>query len=246
MEDLEKAAEGMRLQKYIASCGIAARRKAEDMIVAGRVTVNGQTVRELGTKVFPEDRVTVDGTPIEPVQTKYYIMLNKPAGYITSSEDERGRATVMDLVKGDIPVKLHSVGRLDYDTDGLLFLTNDGDFTYRLTHPRHEVKKKYLVILRGDITVTALCALRRGVKIDDYVTAPAEAELVDVAAKGYSSVEVTIHEGKNRQVRRMFEALGYDISYLQRLSVGNVSLGNLKIGKWRHLTSHEINCLKGM
>lgn len=237
--------EIVRLQKYIAMCGAASRRRAEELIRNGQVKVDGQVVRELGTKVeIGANKVTLDGRELKIIRKNYYIMLNKPSGYISAVTDQFGRPTVIDLVKQDIKASLHPVGRLDYDTEGLLLLTNDGDFTYRITHPKHNVTKSYIVTVKGGITIKSLNALRRGVKIDDFVTSPAEVEVLD-SVPGQSRVKITIHEGKNRQVRRMFAALGYEVLFLKRIAIGNVTLGNLAVGKWRHLTSGEVNYLKG-
>lgn len=241
----EKEQELIRLQKYMAECGVASRRKAEQMMLARRVKVNGIIIDELGFKIDPKQvTVTVDDEPISPEKEKCYLMLNKPMGYITSACDQFDRPTVLDLVKDQIKERVFPVGRLDYETEGLLLLTNDGDLAFHLTHPTQHVSKTYLVIIKGDVKPNAILQLRRGVKIGDYVTKPAEVEIVDKAKKGFTAIEVTISEGKNRQVRRMFEAVGYDIYYLQRTAVGIVSLGNLAVGKFRHLTAHEINCLR--
>lgn len=241
----EKEPKLIRLQKYMAECGVASRRKSEQIMLERRVKVDGIVVDELGFKIDPHAvTVTVDDRVISPEKTKCYIMLNKPMGYITSASDEFDRPTVMDLVKDQIKERIYPVGRLDYETEGLLLLTNDGDLAYHLTHPTQHVSKTYLVIIKGDIKSGAIMQLRRGVSIGDYVTKPAQVEIVDKAKKGFTAVEVTISEGKNRQVRRMFEAVGYDIYYLQRTAVSVVSLGNLPVGKFRHLTAHEINCLK--
>lgn len=234
--------EIVRLQKYIAMCGTASRRGAEKLIADGHVKVNNVKVTELGTKVeIGADKISVDGKPIKPVNKKYYIMLNKPVGYVSTVKDQFERPTVLDLVN-EIPSRMFPVGRLDYETEGLLLLTNDGDFTYRVTHPKFNTNKTYIAIIKGGITVSGLNQLRRGVKIDDYVTSPAEVEMLDASA-GRTTFKITIHEGRNRQVRKMFEAVGCKVAYLQRISIGTVELGNLPLGRWRHLTSHEINYL---
>lgn len=237
--------EIVRVQKYIAMCGAASRRHAEQYITEGRVKVDGKVVCELGTKVeIGANRVSLDGVELELVKKKYYIMLNKPYGYISAVTDQFERQTVLDLVKDEIKVSLHPVGRLDYDTEGLILLTNDGDFTYKVTHPKNEVGKTYIATLKGGITIKHLAALRRGVKVDDYKTHPAEVELLD-SVPGRSRVQITIHEGKNRQVRKMFESLGYTVAALQRIAIGNIELGNLSLGRWRHLTSYEVSYLMG-
>lgn len=237
--------EIVRLQKYIAMSGTASRRTAETMIADGRVQVNGKTVTEQGIKVeIGADSVAVDGVPLQIKNKKYYIMLNKPAGYVTTVKDQFERPTVTDLVKQDISARIFPVGRLDYDTEGLLLLTNDGDFTYRVTHPKFHMDKTYLAIVKGVLSVNSLNKLRRGVKIDGFITSPAEVEIIDTE-EGRYAVRITIHEGKNRQVRKMFEAVGCTVTALRREKIGTVELGNLPIGRWRHLTSHEVNYLMG-
>ncbi len=173
---------------------------------------------------------------------KYYIMLNKPYGYISAVKDQFERETVIDLIKGEIDANLYPVGRLDYDTEGLILLTNDGDFTYRITHPRHNIGKTYIATLKGGITIKHLAMLRRGIRVEDYKTSPAEVDLLDTIP-GQSRVKITIHEGKNRQVRKMFESLGYGVLSLERIAIGKVELGNLSRGRWRHLTSYEVSYL---
>lgn len=237
-------AELLRLQKYMAECGVASRRAAEEMISAGRVRVNKKTVTELGTKINPEkDRVFVDEKPIRTAQKKYYIMLNKPIGYISSAKDRFERKTVLELVE-DLDARLYPVGRLDYDSEGLLFLTNDGDFTYHLTHPGNGVKKKYQVSVKGFMDLETIKQLRRGVEIDGRMTAPARVELTKIRDNATELVFV-IGEGRNRQIRKMCEAVGFEVVRLKRVAIGNVVLGNLPKGKWRHLTPGEIQLLTG-
>lgn len=236
--------EKMRLQKYLALCGVASRRAAEKLITDGRVAVNGVTITELGTKVSSKDKVTFDGKPVSDGEKKIYIALNKPVGYLSSASDDRGRQTVVDLVKGDFAERLYPVGRLDYDTEGLIFLTNDGDFTYAVTHPKHNIDKTYEAVIRGRLTEDEIIALCRGVDIDGFVTSPALVDIID-EHDGKATVQITIHEGKNRQVRRMFESIGHRVLKLKRISVGRVKLGNLKSGQWRELTEREIKNLKG-
>lgn len=237
-------AELLRLQKYIAGCGIASRRAAEELIVAGRVRVNKRTVTELGTKINPEkDRVFVDEKPIHAAQKKYYIMLNKPIGYISSAKDQFERKTVLELVE-DLDARLYPVGRLDYDSEGLLFLTNDGDFTYYLTHPGNGVKKKYQVSVKGFMDMETIKQLRRGVEIDGRMTAPARVELTKIRDNA-TDLTFVIGEGRNRQIRKMCEAVGFEVIRLRRVAIGNVVLGNLPKGKWRHLTPGEIQLLMG-
>lgn len=235
--------EIIRLQKYIAMSGKASRRAAEDMIKQGRVKVNGEHIKELGTKVeIGADTVFLDGKEIKPEIKKYYIMLNKPVGYVSTVNDQFDRPTVIDLVDEEIKARVFPVGRLDYDTEGLLLLTNDGDFTYRVSHPKFQMNKTYIAILKGGITPKALSILRSGVKIEDYKTSPAEVEMLS-CEKGVTVIKITIHEGKNRQVRKMFEVVGCKVTELKRISIGSVELGNLPLGRWRYLTSHEINYL---
>lgn len=237
--------EIVRLQKYIAMSGIASRRAAEGIIAEGRVKVNGKTVTEQGVKVeIGADKVDVDNKPIKLKDKKYYIMLNKPVGYVSTVKDQFDRPTVVDIIKEDIDTRIFPVGRLDYDTEGLLLLTNDGDFTYRVTHPKFHMDKTYIATIKGGMTISGINHLRRGVKIEDYVTSPAEVEILD-AFDGRTTVKITIHEGKNRQVRKMFEAIGCKVVGLQRIKIGIVELGHLPLGRWRHLTSHEINYLMG-
>lgn len=236
--------EIVRLQKYIAMSGAASRRAAEQLIADGRVFVNGNKITEQGVKVeIGADKITLDGEPLKVKNKKYYIMLNKPVGYVTTVSDQFDRPTVIDLIKTDLKdVRIFPVGRLDYDTEGLLLLTNDGDFAYKITHPKFNTDKTYIAVLKGGISVKGLNMLRRGVKIDNYTTSPAEVEILD-ASDGYVSVRITIHEGKNRQVRKMFEAVGSKVTALRRIKIGSVELGNLPLGRWRYLTSHEINYL---
>lgn len=235
--------EIVRLQKYIAMSGAASRRAAEQMITEGRVKVNGELVRELGTKVeIGADRVVLDNSEIKPEIKKYYIMLNKPVGYVSTVNDQFDRPTVIDLINGEIKTRVFPVGRLDYDTEGLLLLTNDGDFTYKVTHPKFHMNKTYIATLKGGITVKGLNMLRNGVLIEDYKTSPAEVEMVS-CEKGETVLKITIHEGRNRQVRKMLEAVGCKLISLQRISIGTVELGNLPLGRWRHLTSHEVSYL---
>ena len=237
--------EIVRLQKYMSMCGIASRRASEQLISEGQVSVNGKKITEQGVKVeIGADTVTVYGKIIKPVQKMYYVMLNKPVGYISAAKDQFGRPTVTDLLKDEIKARLFPVGRLDYDTEGLILMTNDGDFSYKITHPKHNVEKTYIATLKGGITETGLKKLRQGIELEDgFVTSPAQVRVLD-AKEGHTFVQITIHEGKNRQVRHMFEAVGAKVSGLKRISIGSVELGNLPVGRWRYLTSHEISRLK--
>lgn len=237
--------EIVRLQKYIAMCGTASRRAAEALISDGKVTVNGEKVTEQGVKVeVGADKVTVSGKEIKPVNKMYYIMLNKPSGYVSTVKDQFDRPTVTELLGNEVNARVFPVGRLDYETEGLLLMTNDGDFTYKVTHPKHKVNKTYIAVLKGGVSIKGLAQLRKGVRLDDgFVTSPAEVEMLN-ADNGHTTIKITIHEGKNRQVRRMFEAVGSKVTELQRISIGRVELGNLPLGRWRYLTSHEISYLK--
>lgn len=237
--------EIVRLQKYIAMSGLSSRRGAEKMIEEGRVSVNGVKVREQGVKIeIGADKVSVDGKEIKTKNKKYYIMLNKPAGYVSTAKDQFDRPTVVDIIKTDLAdVRIFPVGRLDYETEGLLLMTNDGDFTYKVTHPKFHIEKTYMATIKGGVKISDMNKLRNGIRLDDgFKTSPAQAEIVD-AFDGHTIIKITIHEGKNRQVRRMFEAIGHTVEALQRTSIGSVELGNLPLGRWRHLTSHEVNYL---
>ncbi len=233
----------MRLQKYMAMCGVAARRKCEEIISAGRVTVNGQTITEMGTQVEEGDEVRVDGALILPEEEKRYIMYHKPAGEVTTVSDEKGRETVMDRFR-DFPVRLYPVGRLDYDSEGLLLLTNDGELAQRLTHPSCEVDKVYLARVTGNPSNEAIDRLRRGVYMegDQRRTYPATVRVVRDESL-FSDIVVTIHEGRNRQVRRMFDAVGHKVLLLHRIRFGALELGDLRRGEWRELTQEEIDAL---
>ena len=228
-----------RLQKFLANCGVASRRKCEDLILKGAVKVNGKVVTELGTKVdLKEDKVEYNGKIIKPLEEKIYILLNKPIGYVTTSHDQFDRDTVLDLVK--VKERVVPVGRLDMYTSGALILTNDGDFVYKVTHPKHEIEKNYTVTLKGIIKKTEVQALRDGVKIDDYTTKPAKVKILKTDdEKNQSRLEITIHEGKNRQVRKMCEAIGRQVLALHRSKIGGIDVKDLKIGAWRYLTDEE-------
>lgn len=235
--------EKIRLHKYIAQCGVASRRHAEEMIKAGKVRVNGVKVTELGTLVTDRDEVEVDGKRIKKENKLVYIMLNKPSGYVSTVSDPQGRRTVLDLIEG-VEERIYPVGRLDYDTTGLLILTNDGDFAYNSTHPRQETKKTYIAEVMGLPSNSTLRKLRKGVILDGKATSPAEVEVVEI--KDSSSVlKIVIHEGRNRQVKRMCEAVGHPVLKLTRTAVGKLTLGNLQSGKWRYLSQHEVKLVRG-
>ena len=230
-----------RLQKYLAHAGIGSRRKCEELIIQGKVTVNGQVVT-LGTKIDPaQDIVKINGQVITKKEAKLYLMLNKPAGYVTTAKDNHGRLTVVDLVK-DVKARIYPVGRLDYETEGLLLLTNDGQLAYRLTHPKYEVTKVYEALVQGIPDNTKLQKLRSGITLEDGLTAPAGVQ----ALKKYKDqvlIEISIHEGRNRQVRRMFEAIGHPVLKFKRTQMGPLSI-DIPVGKYRFLTGKEIQALK--
>jgi pseudouridine synthase len=234
--------EEMRLQKYLALCSVASRRSSEEIILSGRVSVNGKIITELGTKVVPGDKVTVDGREIKQDNKKIYIMLNKPRGCVTTAEDDRGRQTVMDYV-GDIEERIYPVGRLDYNTEGLIILTNDGELAYSLTHPKHEKEKVYDALVKGIVYHNAIEKLERGVYIDGKKTFPCKAEVIE-HRRSSSVIRLTIHEGRNRQVRKMCDAISHSVIALRRVAVDGIELGNLETGKWRHLTKTEVARLK--
>lgn len=231
-----------RLQKLIAAAGLASRREAERWIDAGRVTVNGQ-VASLGDGADPErDRVEVDGRPLASGGRKYYLLLNKPVGYVSSRRDPQGRAVVTDLVR-EVPARLYPVGRLDLNTEGLLLLTNDGELAHRLAHPRHRIDKTYLVRVRGEVAADARRQLEEGVRLEDGLTAPARIARVR-SAGNHTWFELTIREGRNRQVRRMCEAVGCPVSRLKRIRIAFLDLEGVAPGTYRHLTPAEVGRLK--
>ena len=234
-----------RLQKYLAECGIASRRKCEEYIIQGKVQVNGKTITELGVKVNPEkDKITFEGKNVKQEERKVYILLNKPIGYVTTSDEQFGRDKVLDLVK--VRERVVPVGRLDMYTSGALILTNDGDFVYKVTHPKHEITKTYTVTVKGIIKNEEVEQLRKGVKIDDYTTRPAKVKILKTdKEKDISRLEITIHEGKNRQVRRMCESVGRKVIALHRSKIGNIGVKDIELGKWRYLKDFEVNTLIG-
>ena len=233
----------VRLQKFLADAGIASRRAGEQFILEGRVEVNGEIIRQLGTKVDPlHDRVRVDGKPIR-TKRKLYVALNKPRGCVCSRKDEFDRPTIYELLPKEWD-NLYSVGRLDYDTEGLIFLTNDGQFALHLTHPRYEIRKKYVVTVDGRVEQEMLNRFTTGVFHEGEKLKAQKARLVS-ATKSISVAELELTEGKNREVRRMFESQGKTVKRLQRVQIGKIKLGELKPGKWRTLTEPEINSLLG-
>ena len=231
----------MRINKYIASSGVASRRKADELIKAGKVKVNNIVLAEPGYEVMPGDRVTVLGQDITVSEKKIYIALNKPIGYVTTVSDEQGRPTVLDLLS-DIEERIFPVGRLDYNTSGLLILTNDGDFSQKVSHPGKGVGKTYRAKVQGIISREKLAKLRRGVDIGGFVTSRAQAEIYKELPK-QTVVDITIYEGKNRQVRKMFKAIGNPVIELERIAIGDVKLGRLATGSYRKLTTREIESL---
>ncbi len=232
-----------RLQKVLAEAGVASRRAAEGLIREGRVSVNGQVVTELGVKVDPErDEVAVDGRTLRRPTERVYVMLNKPAGVLSTARDPQGRPTVLHLVAG-VGARLFPVGRLDADTEGLLLLTDDGELAHRLLHPRFHVPKTYLAEVRGSLPQAALARLATGVELEDGRTAPAEVRLVRRGAER-SVVELTLREGRKRQVKRMLAAVGHPVLTLRRVSFGPLTLGRLPVGSWRRLTRREVEALR--
>lgn len=235
--------EPIRLQKFLAEAGIASRRKCEQLILDGKISVNGQTVQELGTKIVPNvDKITYCGKPVENQENKVYILLNKPIGYVTTAKDQFNRDTVLNLVK--VKERIVPVGRLDMYTSGALILTNDGEFVYKVTHPKHEITKTYTVTVKGIIQNEEVEKLKQGVQIEDYTTRPAKVKILKTdLEKDISRLEITIHEGKNRQVRKMCESVGRKVLALHRSKIGNIGVKDLKLGTWRYMKKQEIESL---
>ncbi len=233
----------MRIAKFLAEAGVASRRKSEELIIEGAVSVNGKVVEELGMQVDPEnDDIRVRRRKIYAPEKKVYIMFNKPVGCVSTCEDDRGRRTVLDYMT-DVKERIYPVGRLDFTTEGMLLLTNDGDLAYRLTHPKHEVNKRYVAIVDSEVTADDVKKLEKGVFIEGGKTAPAKVKLISVSPER-TELTIIIHEGRNRQVRRMFEAIDKNVVFLKRISIGNMNLGDLKKGEHRYLTDEEIAYLK--
>jgi 23S rRNA pseudouridine2605 synthase len=234
----------MRLNKYISHSGYTSRRKADDLIFQGKVKVNNKVEKNPGYRVdVDKDVVTVEGKELKQDNKLIYIMLNKPTDVITSVDDQFDRKTVVDLVK--IDERVYPVGRLDYDSSGLILLTNDGDLTYKLTHPKHEIFKKYFVKVNKFLSDKEIYTLKKGVVIDGYMTNNSKIEVIS-KNRGHTNMYVSIDEGRNRQIRKMFKTQGADVLTLKRISIGNLTLGNLKEGNWRYLTKQEINYLKSL
>lgn len=233
--------EEIRLQKYLASAGIASRRKCEELILEGKIEVNGKIITELGTKIDPKkDEVKYNGKIVKSEEEKVYILLNKPIGYVTTAKEQFGRDMVLDLVK--VNKRIVPVGRLDMYTSGALILTNDGEFVNKLTHPSHEIDKTYNVTVKGIVTKEEIENLKKGVLIDgDYITKPAKVKILKIdEEKKISRIQITIHEGKNRQVRKMCEAIGKKVLALHRCKIGNIDVKSLKLGEWRYLSKKEV------
>lgn len=229
-----------RLQKYLATCGIASRRKAEELIKDGKVIVNGKVITEMGFKVSKNDVVKVDGNRIKKESKLVYIVLNKPKGYITTVKDQFDRPTVLDLVNVD--ERVYPVGRLDYDTSGMIILTNDGDLTNLLTHPKHHVKKTYIANIKGTPSQESIEKFRNGLKIEDYTTSKADFEIVRTN-ESTTTVKIVISEGKNRQIRKMCDSIGHRVTKLKRIKIGSLELGLVKEGEWTYLTEEEVKLL---
>lgn len=233
-----------RLQKYMASCGVASRRKCEELILNGRVTVNGDIITELGTKVIPnKDIVKFDGKLISKEENKVYIILNKPEGYITSLKDEKRRKTILDLV--NIKERIFPIGRLDYDSSGLLLLTNDGEIYNKIIHPRVKLDKKYIAVVNGRFTEKEMETFKNGVDIGGYITATSNIREISFE-NNLSTVEITIHEGKNRQIRKMCSSFNHNVISLKRVAIGKIKLGYLKKGEFRNLTKEELDYINSL
>lgn len=237
--------EEMRLQKFLANSGVCSRRNAEKMILEGKVSVNGKIITELGTKVNAEvDEVCCNGKKVELVTSYVYVLLNKPIGYVTTVKEQFGRPTVMDLVK-EIKYNLLPVGRLDMYTSGAIILTNDGDFIYKVTHPKNEVEKTYNATVRGIVDKEDVEKLEKGVEIEDYISGKAKVKILKTdKEKNISRLQITIHEGKNREVRKMCNAIEKPVIALHRCKIGNIDVKDLKLGSWRYLSKAEVESLK--
>lgn len=231
----------IRLQKYLSMCAVASRRKAEKLIAQGKVKVNGK-VAQIGDKISPKhDTVTVSGRKIVGSRKHYYIMLHKPRGYITTMDDEMGRKCVAELVR-DVGARVYPVGRLDKDSEGLLLMTNDGEFANHMTHPSKHIPKTYRVTVRPDVTEDMLTAFATGMEIDGRITAPADAHIIE-KQDNRVVMEIVLYEGRNRQIRKMCESLGLEVARLKRTSMGSLKLGMLPPGKWRELKEDEVHKL---
>ena len=234
--------ERIRLQKFLANSGVCSRRNAEQLIIDGKITVNGKVITELGTKIDPQkDEVIYNSKIIKPIDKHVYVLLNKPIGYVTTVKEQFGRPTVMDLVKG-VGVNLVPVGRLDMYTSGAIILTNDGDFVYKVTHPKNEIEKTYNATVRGIVSNEDVKQLENGVQIEDYVSGKAKVKILKTdEVKNISRVQITIHEGKNREVRKMCESIGKPVIALHRAKIGNLDVKDLKLGTWKFLSKDVID-----
>ena len=237
----------MRINKFIASCGVTSRRKAEELILNKKVKVNGNIIEELSYKVdVDNDTVEVDGKVINKSEKLVYILLNKPEGYITTVKDQFDRPSVIDILT-DVEERVFPVGRLDYETSGLLLLTNDGDLTYKLTHPKHEIAKTYVAWVNGKLTPEEINNFKNGLYIEDYKTAPAKLRVLKYDdVRNTSLLEIKIHEGKNRQVRKMCKAINHPVLRLRRVALGKINIKDLKVGEYRNLTIEELEYLKNI
>ncbi len=234
----------MRINKYLADCGVASRRKCDELIAQGKVKVNGKVTRELGLDIKPTDVVLFENRVVRPNARRVYYKLHKPKGYVTTASDEKGRKTVVELMR-KVQERVYPIGRLDYDTEGLLILTNDGDITNILTHPKNMVKKTYIASIEGEITPQEIKQITKGVDIGGYTTQPCSAQILDKDDK-FTRVEIIISEGKNHQVKKMFEAVGKNVAFLKRTSIGEIKLGGLSRGEYKALTTKEIAYLKSL
>lgn len=239
--------EPVRLQKFLSNSGVTSRRKAEELILNGEIKVNGKIVKELGTKIIPnKDKVTYNGRVIKEKKDYVYILLNKPIGYVTTLKDQFDRSSVLDLVK--VNERIVPVGRLDMYTSGALILTNDGDFVYKVTHPKHEIEKTYNVTVVGIVNSNDVKELSEGVEIEvdeeKYITKPAKVKILKIdEEKNLSRIQIVIHEGKNREIRKMCDSIGKKVLALHRAKIGNIDVKDLRLGKWRYLTNKEVNSL---
>jgi len=237
--------KSVRLQKYMAMSGVASRRASEDLIKEGKVQVNGRVVTEMGVIVVPgKDKVKVDGVNIRPESNKVYIVLNKPVGIVTSVKDEKGRAVVTDLIE-EVDERIYPVGRLDADTSGLILLTNDGELAYKLTHPSKMVYKRYIAIVEGVPNKGELERLRKGIRLEGRMTAPAKVKILKNFDED-SILDIQIHEGRNRQVKKMCEKINHPVKKLKRISFGEIELGGLEPGNWRYLNDEELDYIKSL
>lgn len=233
----------MRLQKFLAHGGVGSRRKCEEYIVEGKVKVNGKVIKELGYKIdLKSDSIEFENKKINIDQKKIYILLNKPKGYITTVKDQFNRKVILDLIS-EIDERIYPVGRLDYDTEGLILLTNDGKLTYKLTHPKFEINKEYIALIRGIPSSKEINRFKKGLQIEDYTTSPAEFEIIKLKGSN-TMVRIVIHEGRNRQIRKMCDKIGHPVISLKRIKIGKIGIGNLSLGHWRYLDKNEINYLK--